>query len=353
VGNCYALGLVSSILAIFTGGWNQLVKYPSLSTGATSTLLSLPANFWPQGMVVDAAGTTMYISDTAAASESATAGKIWKVTLPSALTSASMVTALTLTLSGASYTMGAPKQLAIVGSNLYFVESMANKFSKIDVSSGAVTNLLTSNIARPMGVAVDAAETFAYVSTWTTPANVIIKVDLSTLAFTNLDTVTAAYGLTLSGNYLFATSHYSLVQVSTTASPTPNPTPSPTPGPTMSPMVPTATNSSKASAGGESNYLGLIALVALVPVGCICFYFFFYKSKDKQGETSTGYAKTPNEVVVPESELALTVEQADANEVVVPESELALTVEQADANEVVVSESELALTVEQVKVDAK
>ena len=339
-GNCYAVGLDATNNAIFTGGFNALYKYPALTASSTQTSLAFPSVFWPQGMVVDTAGTTMYIADSAASTESASAGKIWRATLPLPLTSTTDLTQLTLTLGGSAYTHGAPKGMAFSSASgsgiLYFVESVANKFSKVVVSSGAVTNLITTGIARPMGVAVDATETYAYVSTWTTPANKIIKVDLSTNSFTELGTVQAAYGLVLppSGTDLYATSESSFVQISTvvppsavptpiptsvpTPSPTPIPTSAPTPRPTAIPTsvptprptsiptsvptpsptaiptsvptpsptaIPTSvptpspnaeqetTSSSRSSnSRSSSSLLGLIALIALIPVGACAFY---------------------------------------------------------------------------------
>lgn len=301
--NCYGIGLDATNSAIYTGGWNQLVKYPALTAGSTPTQLGSPfptGTFYPWGMVVDTAGTTMYIADIAAGGDSA-AGKIWKTSLP--LTSVSQqVTLLALTLNGQLYTPGAPKGMAFVSGSgsgtLYFVEAWGNKLSKVDLATGVVTaNIITNGNVSPASyysVAVDAAETYAYVGAWYVPTNSILKVDLSTNTFTVLDTATAVYGLNLIGTNLFATSARNLIKVSTIPSP-PTPIPSLAPTP-ISNSVPT---NLKAKEG--SNLLGLIALIAIIPAGACAFVFYFRKNIAKsvtyKQESELEVAKVPEDLV--------------------------------------------------------
>lgn len=305
---CFGIGLDATNSVIYIGGYNQLHKYPALTAGSTPTQLGSPTSgtFYPQAMLV--AGSTMYIADTGNGGDTAADGKIWKTSLP--LNSISQVTQLALTLNGNLYTPGAPKGMAFVSGSglgtLYFVESWGNKLSKVNLDTGAVTaNIITNGIVSPAcfySVAVNAAETYAYVGTWYGPSNSILTVDLSTNTFTVLDTATAVYGLNLVGTDLFATSASSLIKVSTipgapTSIPSSVPTPIPSSVPTpISNSVPT---NLKAKEG--SNLLGLIALITIIPAGACAFVFYLRKKIDKsetyKQESELEVAKVPQDLV--------------------------------------------------------
>jgi len=321
-----AIGLDSTNGAIFLGGYGEIYQYPSLGAGATiarvtHSQLGITGIFWARGMVVDNTAGTLYISDTAAGTESSTDGRLWKATsLSFASGPQSFIQSFTRILpllNGVAYTLGAPRGLAMIPGTtiLYFVEEKANKFSKIDLSTSAVTNIVTTNIDRPGSVAVDAAQAYAYVATWNNGK--IIKVDLSaTNSFVTLESVTGANGLALRVNdlTLYATSSFSLITTGTVVpSPTPSPsgipTPSPTPRPSAIPTPsPTPSPNVDQNSKGENNSsnLGLVALIAIVPCGCVFFFFFFRQRKSREIEQ---YKQT-----VPSSDLVESAENAEKDE---------------------------------------
>jgi hypothetical protein len=231
-GNCYAIGLYSIDQApsgysqLLFGGFKEMYNYNSLTTGGTKTKpFSITGyggtytisgyNFWPNAMVNDATNKIMYISDTNDVTTSSSAGAIWKLVFSSAF-AASSLTKLALTLGGTGYTPGTPNGMSLKGSTLYFVEETGNKVCKVDVGTFAVTQIITTGITRPFGIAVDSAEAYAYVSTDVNPALAILKVDLSvTNSFTNIATVPATvYAITLNtaGTHIIMTSGNDLIK---------------------------------------------------------------------------------------------------------------------------------------------
>lgn len=280
---------------------------------------------------MDNTGTgTLYISDMLNY-------RLYKVpSLSSAVTSLTATQISPILSGGAPYTLGKPKGLALSGTTiLYFVEQTANKLSKIDLSTSVVTNIVTANLPEPFSVAVDAAQAYAYVSSWTGAK--IFKVDLSaTNSLVTLEIVTGGNGLTLSPNELtlYATSAQSLITTGTVApspssaptpsptpAPTPKPTPAPTPTPTPSPSPapaptpspspaptqptpaptpsPTKSQSGASDSSQDKNNLGLIALMAIVPVGGCVFYLLRRRSSGNQ------HKKVPGELVEVEPHIDL------------------------------------------------
>ncbi len=288
-GNCYSISVDEFNSVIYDGGYNYLNQYSSLSSGGSNqkifsttgyggSYITTASSFWPQSSTIDRSSNIMYIADTAAGTESSTAGAIWKVVL--APTATSSFTTLPLTLNAVSYTLGAPKGLALNPSKtvLYFVESVGNKVSKVDLQTNAVTNLITSGITRPMGITVDSTETYAYVSTWTSPTNGMLKIDLSTYSYTNIYTTTSsAYSLQIdsSDSFIWFAAPSSLKTLSLTATPTVTPTAvaaSPTPEPTAEPTSNSNSNSNGSSeSNAETNNLGAIAVVGALPISYLIY----------------------------------------------------------------------------------
>ena len=165
--------------------------------------------------------------------------------------------------------------------------------------------IVTANLPEPFSVAVDAAQAYAYVSSWSGAK--IFKVDLSaTNSLVTLEIVTGGNGLTLSPNELtlYATSAQSLITTGTVApSPSPAPTPSPSPAPTQPTPAPTPSPTKSQSGASDSsqdkNNLGLIALMAIVPVGGCVFYLLRRRSSGNQ------HKKVPGELVEVEPHIDL------------------------------------------------
>ena len=255
-GNCYAIGLYgpnSLDSDLLFGGYNVLNNFRH-SSGTKTVLfgsggIAFPTGttvLWANGMVSDNTNKIMYISDTNTGTVSSSFGAIWKLDFSATFTSNSLVK-LALTLNGAAYTPGTPNGLSLVGNNLYFIEETANRVCKVHVTSLAVTQIITAGLGRPFGIAVDSSETYAYVSTWTTPQNAILKVDLAANTFTNIATYPAsvtALIMETSGQNIFMTAGNDLVKMDLIAPPTPSPTPSPTLMPSKSPtFIPSASPS--------------------------------------------------------------------------------------------------------------
>ena len=263
--NCYAVALyvdpVTLNPAILYGGQRQFYSYDSLTTGGTKTVpYTVSGNganggynanglniigfnsawFRANCIVTDSPNSVMYISDTDNSGPSSTQGAIWKLNFASgsAFTASSLTKLALKAANGATYTPGDPYGMSLVGttSTLYFVERKGDKVCKVDVTTLVVTQIITTGIAYPMGIAVDSAEAYAYVSTWWTPINSIIRVDLAANSFTTL--VSAPGGVTAmifnsAGTDIIMTCENDLVQMDLVA-PSP-PTQSPTAAPTTAP----------------------------------------------------------------------------------------------------------------------
>lgn len=333
--NCYSISVDETNSVIYSGGWNYLNKYSSLSSGGSNqnifsttgyggTYITTASYFWPQSSTIDRTSNIMYIADTAIGVESTTAGAIWKVVL--APTATSSFNKLSLTLNGASYTLGGPKGLALnfLKTVLYFVESVGTsqssygKVSKVDVQTGAVTNLITSGIDRPMGITVDSSETYAYVSTWNNPANSILKIDLSTYSYTNIYSTTAsAYSLQIDSTNLFMwfTTKSSLSKLSLTVTPTVEPTAIPTVTPTVAPTAgPTTSSNSNSNNGSsegnaETNNLGAIAVVGALPISYL-IYIILKNRRLSYEKTATSPPSTEMVAISPPSGDTYRVEMA-------------------------------------------
>ena len=132
--------LDSTESVLYIGGFNLYTKY-TVNGGAVTTIpYSGTGPFWPQHMILSATGSTMYISDTAAGTETSTKGVIWTFTV-----SSSVFTKLNLFDSNSAvYTPGAPKGMALnsAGTALYVCESLANKVSKVIISNGITRHQL-------------------------------------------------------------------------------------------------------------------------------------------------------------------------------------------------------------------
>jgi len=304
--NCYAIGLYS-IGAVATaysdllfGGYKEMYNYNSLSVAGTkvkqfaisgySGLITIPGTiFWPKCMETDTINKVMYISDSNAPSVSASNGVIWKLDFSTAFTSNSLTQlALTLTLGGSTYTPGSPYGMKLMGTILYFVEESANRVCKVDVDPTSstylvVTQIITSGIVRPFGIAVDASSSFAYVSTWTTPTNAIIKVDLATSTFTNIVNTPAAVSAMVfntAGTHIFMMSENNLVKMDLVATAPSPPGPSPSTPVASTPVASTPAAADKSNK--SNNLLFLLILLLLIPIICCCCYLVFFGGKRRK-----------------------------------------------------------------------
>ncbi len=281
-GNCYSVNVDTANNVLYNGGYNILNAYNSITTGGSSSVTFNSASgsggtystastiFWPHSSVTDRTNNIVYIADAAASVESASSGAIWRMNFPPQ--SNSDFISLSLTLNSVAYVPGAPHGLALnlAKTNLYFVESVGNKVSVVDLSTLAVTNLVTTGIARPMGIAVDSTETYAYVSTWTTPTDAIIKIDLSTYS------VTTFYSASASINSLYMDSTNSFLWFTDTnsfntlslASGNNNNNDDDDDG---SSGANSSGNSSEGD-GNNTNNLGAIAAIGALPLGYLMYF---------------------------------------------------------------------------------
>ena len=311
-GNCYAIGLfgfngaaASAYDKLLFGGWQRFNQYSSLTTGGIKTTpfsvsgyggtyTIAETYFWLKCIIADPTNKLLYMSDTYAASPTQGKGAIWKLDISGASFSSGSLTRLALTLNGANYdnAIGNPYGLALRGSNLYFVEETGNKVCKFDVNTLAVIQIITSGIARPYGIVVDSAEAYAYISTWDTPANGILKVDLSTNTFITLTTAPASVCSMIFNSaetHIYMTADNALVKM--------NVVPSVVGGSGGGGSSPSDSSKSKK----DNKLLFLLFLVVLIPITCV---FYFFVGKRRRRKVSKEREEVPqNEEETPQNEV--------------------------------------------------